>query len=302
MDAAVHSGDRSVPYAELLTRAARVARGYDALGVRPGDSVALLLRNDIAFLEASLGCAVLGANPVPINWHWQRSEVAYLLRDSGARALVVHDDLWPAVAGAVPGGVDAIGVATPPEVAAEYGISAAADRPPRRYEDWLAGFEPWDRPPERAPQSIIYTSGTTGRPKGVVRREQSESDADAARAIIERIFRLRDGARSVIPAPLYHTAPNVFALSCVVRMIDLTLMPRFDAEDLLRIVEERRITTVQVVPTMFVRLLQLPEDVRARYDTSSLEAVVHAAAPCPPQVKQAMIDWLGPIVDEYYGS
>ena len=136
----------------------------------------------------------------------------------------------------------------------------------------------------------------------MVRREQSESDADAARAIIERIFRLRDGARSVIPAPLYHTAPNVFALSCVVRMIDLTLMPRFDAEDLLRIVEERRITTVQVVPTMFVRLLQLPEDVRARYDTSSLEAVVHAAAPCPPQVKQAMIDWLGPIVDEYYGS
>src|SRR5947207_1983321 len=117
-----------------------------------------------------------------------------------------------------------------PEVAADYGISAAADGPPRRYEDWLAGFEPWDRPPERAPQSIIYTSGTTGRPKGVVRREQSESDADAARAIIERIFRLRDGARSVIPAPLYHTAPNVFALSCVVRMIDLTLMPRFDAE------------------------------------------------------------------------
>src|SRR3954451_10777178 len=118
MEPAVHSGERSVAYPELFGRAARVARGYDALGVGAGDSVALLLRNDIAFLEASLGCAVLGANPVPINWHWQRSEVAYLLRDSGARALVVHDDLWPAVASAVPGGVDAIGVATPPEVAA----------------------------------------------------------------------------------------------------------------------------------------------------------------------------------------
>ena len=113
---------------------------------------------------------------------------------------------------------------------------------------------------------------------------------------------LRDGARTVIPAPLYHTAPNTFALSCAVRMIDMTLMPRFDPEALLRIIEERRVTTVQVVPTMFVRMLQLPEDVRARYDTSSLETVVHAAAPCPPAVKRAMIEWLGPIVDEYYGS
>src|SRR3954451_2468669 len=118
MQPAVHSGDRSVTYPELFARVARAAGGYDSLGVAAGDSVALLLRNDIAFLEASLGCAVLGATPVPINWHWQAGEVAYLLRDSGARALVVHDDLWPAVASAVPGGVDAIGVATPPEVAA----------------------------------------------------------------------------------------------------------------------------------------------------------------------------------------
>src|SRR3954452_19144200 len=301
MEPAVHSGERSVAYPELFGRAARVARGYDSLGVATGDSVALLLRNDIAFLEASLGCAVLGATPVPINWHWQAGEVAYLLRDSGAKALVVHDDLWPAVADALPEGVEVIGVAPPPEVRAAYRLDGA-DGPPRRYEEWLTSSEPWDRPPDSSPQSIIYTSGTTGRPKGVVRRAQREEDAEAARAIIERIFGLRDGARTVIPAPLYHTAPNVYALSCAVRMIDMTLMPRLHAEELLRIIDARRVTTVQVVPTMFVRLLQLPEAVRARYDTSSLETVVHAAAPCPPAVKQAMIDWLGPIVDEYYGS
>src|SRR3954447_23940112 len=100
MEPAVHSGERSVPYPELYARAARVARGYDDLGVRPGDSVALLLRNDIAFLEASLGCAVLGANPVPINRPVQRSRVPFLPRDRRPRPLVGHDDLWTAVAGA----------------------------------------------------------------------------------------------------------------------------------------------------------------------------------------------------------
>jgi long-chain acyl-CoA synthetase len=101
---------------------------------------------------------------------------------------------------------------------------------------------------------------------------------------------------------MYHTAPNVYALGAAVRGLDMTLMPRFDPEDFLRIVEQRRVTTVQMVPTMFVRLLQLPEEVRDRYDVSSLDFVVHAAAPCPPDVKRAMIEWFGPIVTEYYGS
>src|SRR5437763_7138103 len=132
MEPGVHSGERSVTYPERFGRAARAARGYDAFGVGAGDRVALLLRNDIAFLEASLGCAVLGATPVPINWHWRADEIAYLLRDSGAIGLVVHDDLWPAVAGAVPAGVEVVGVPTPPEGSAAYGV-AAADGPPRRY-------------------------------------------------------------------------------------------------------------------------------------------------------------------------
>jgi long-chain acyl-CoA synthetase len=301
MTPAVHCGERSVAYPELLRHAGQFARGYDGLGIGTGDGVAVLLRNDPVFLEASLGTVVLGATPVPINWHWHAQEVGYLLRDSGARALVVHDDLFPAVADAVPDDMPVIGVPTPPEIRSAYEIG-----PPEpvghRYESWVAELAPWDQAPEQAPSSVIYTSGTTGRPKGVVRRPQTDEGREATNLVVEHIFGLREGAVTVIPAPLYHTAPNVYALSAAVRGLDMTLMPRFDPEDFLRIVEQRRVTTVQMVPTMFVRLLALPETVRSRYDIGSLEFVVHAAAPCPPDVKRAMIEWLGPIVSEYYGS
>src|SRR4051794_1698061 len=296
----VHSDDRSVPYPELYARAARVARGYDDLGVRPGDSVALLLRNDIAFLEASLGCAVLGANPVPINWHWRDEEVGYLLGDCAAKVLVGHDDLLADIA--VPEGPEILGVPTPPEIRAAYGIGEPEPVGVHRYEAWVRDLEPWGEAPQTAPLSVIYTSGTTGRPKGVVRTPQDEPGSESLRDFLAGIFGLREGAVTVIPAPMYHSAPNAFALGAAIRLVDQTLMPRFDAEELLRIIEARRATTVQLVPTMFVRLLALPEAVRSRYDISSLEVVVHAAAPCPPEVKRAMIDWLGPIVTEYYGS
>jgi long-chain acyl-CoA synthetase len=302
MGPGVHSGERSVPYAELLRHAGQFARGYDGLGVGAGDSVAVLLRNDPSFLEASLGTVVLGANPVPINWHWHAQEVGYLLRDCEAKALVVHDDLLGAIARAVPDGVEVIGVPTPAEVCAAYGLTAPAPADAHRYERWLDELKPWDQAPEQAPSSVIYTSGTTGRPKGVVRDPQTDEGREATNVVVEHIFGLGEGAVTVIPAPMYHTAPNVYALGAAVRGLDMTLMPRFDPEDFLRIVERRRVTTVQMVPTMFVRLLQLPEDVRARYDVSSLEFVVHAAAPCAPEIKRAMIDWFGPIVTEYYGS
>src|SRR4051794_24207425 len=301
MPPAVHSGERSVPYPDLLRHAGQFARGYDGLGIGAGDGVAVLLRNDPVFLEASLGTVALGATPVPINWHWQAEEVGYLLRDCEARALVVHDDLFPAIADAVPDGLPVIGVPTPPELRSAYRVGDA-EPVGHRYERWIDELAPWDQAPERAPSSVIYTSGTTGRPKGVVREPQTDEGREASNVVVEHIFGLREGSVTVIPAPMYHTAPNVYALGAAVRGLDMTLMPRFDPEDFLRIVEQRRVTTVQMVPTMFVRLLRLPEETRARYDISSLEFVVHAAAPCAPDVKRAMIEWFGPIVTEYYGS
>jgi long-chain acyl-CoA synthetase len=120
--------------------------------------------------------------------------------------------------------------------------------------------------------------------------------------MIAKLFQLGEGERTVIPAPLYHTAPNVYALASALLGMDMTIMERFDAEEFLRIVQDRRVTVVQMVPTMFVRLLALPAEVRASYDVSSLRWVVHAAAPCPPDVKRAMIEWFGPVVAEYYGG
>src|SRR5207302_1867650 len=198
-------------YPELFERALRASRSLLELGVGGGDRVALLLRNSIEFLEASVATAPLGASAVPINWHWRSEEIAHVLGDSGAKALVVHADLWPEIAASVPNGTRVVVVA-PPE-----GSSASAAAPPDAAVSWeeLAGAaEPLTEPPDGAtPMSIIYTSATTGRPKGAVRQPASDAQREAARTLLAGLFELGPGERTVIPAPLYHTAPNVYALA-----------------------------------------------------------------------------------------
>jgi long-chain acyl-CoA synthetase len=292
----VRCGGRFTTYPELFDRALRATRGLHDLGIGAGDRVAVLLRNSIEFLEASIATVPLGASAVPINWHWRGEEIAHVLLDSGAKALVVHADLWPAIAGSVPDGAVLIVVPAASEDAAQLPEGAL------RWRNWLARNEPWAEPPEAAPVSIIYTSGTTGQPKGVVRVPATDGQREATQALLGQIFGLAPEERTVIPAPMYHTAPNVYALAAAIRGMDMTIMPSFDAEEFLRIVADHRVTVVQMVPTMFVRLLALPEQARSRYDLSSLRSIVHAAAPCPEDVKRAMIEWLGPIVAEYYGG
>jgi long-chain acyl-CoA synthetase len=292
----VRCGGRFSTYAELFGRALRATSGLAELGVGAGDRVALLLRNSTEFLEASIATVPLGASAVPINWHWRGEEIAHVLADSRAKVLIVHSDLWPAVAPSVPDGVAVVLVPGDEEA------PAVAPADVGRWPEWLAASEPWAQPPERGPMSIIYTSGTTGRPKGVVRAPTTDAQREAGSTLIGEIFQLGEGERTLIPAPMYHTAPNVYALSAAVRGMDMTIMQGFDAEEFLRLVADHGVTVVQMVPTMFVRLLALPEEVRARYDVSSLRWVVHAAAPCPVEVKRAMIEWLGPIVVEYYGG
>ena len=293
----VRCGGRFTTHQELFGRALRATRGLHELGVGPGSRVALLLRNSIEFLEASIATVPLGASAVPINWHWRGEEIEHVLLDSGAEVLIVHADLWPAVAARVP---DTLSVVVVPGETA--GAAGEVPQGALWWPDWLAGNEPWEQPPEGAPVSIIYTSGTTGRPKGVVRTPATEEQREATQELLGEIFQLGPGERTVIPAPMYHTAPNVYALAAAIHGMDITIMTRFDAEEFLRVVAEHRVTVVQMVPTMFVRMLALPEHTRSAHDLSSLRWIVHAAAPCPPEVKRAMIDWLGPIVAEYYGS
>jgi long-chain acyl-CoA synthetase len=295
----VRCGERFETYPELFAGALKASGGLNELGVGAGDRVALLLANSIEFLQASIATVPLGASAVPINFHWRAEEIAHVLLDSEAKALIVHADLWPEVAAHVPAGVATVVV---PADGAADGSSLAVPSGVRSWPQWLEDATPYGGVADAAPSSVIYTSGTTGRPKGVVRRPRGDAEREAARALISDLFLLGPDERTLIPAPMYHTAPNVFALAAAMQQMDMTIMPRFDAEDFLRIVEDRRVTTVQMVPTMFVRLLALPAPVRARYDVSSLRRVVHAAAPCPPHVKRAMIEWLGPIVSEYYGG
>ena len=292
----VRCGGRFTTYEDLHDRALRAARGLLELGIGGGDRVALLLRNSIEYIEASIATVPLGASAVPINWHWRGEEIAHVLVDSGAKVLVVHADLWPAIASSVPEALAVVLVPADGDGSAELPDGALW------WPDWLAENEPWAQLPETAPSTIIYTSGTTGRPKGVVRTPGTDAQREALRELFGELFQLAPGERTVIPAPMYHSAPHVYVHGAAIRGMDMTIMTGFDAEEFLRIVAENRITVVQMVPTMFVRLLALPERVRSRYDLSSLRWVVHAAAPCPPEVKRAMIEWLGPIVVEYYGG
>jgi long-chain acyl-CoA synthetase len=303
------SGDRRLSPAQLAERGARAAAGLKAIGVGRGDLVALCLRNDLAFFEASVAAGLVGAYPTPVNWHCTVEEARYLFENSGAKAIVIHADLYAPIRAAVPAHATVLVVETPPEIRAAYALAPEACRPPPDalvWSDWLAGFAPFDGPPEAAPGTIIYTSGTTGHPKGVRRSPPTETQAAATLRNIQFVMGFdrmpAEEIVTVMTGPMYHSAPNAYGLTAARLGAAVHLQPRFDAEDLLRRIERDRITHLHMVPIMFNRLLKLPEDVKRRHDLSSLRFVVHAAAPCPAPVKRAMIEWWGPVINEYYGS
>jgi long-chain acyl-CoA synthetase len=298
----VRSGALERSHDELTARAARLAGGLAQLGAEPGARVALLMHNEARFVEASIGIGLAGCAPVPVNSHWTGREVAHVIADAGCDVVLAHSDLVAVAEAAAPAGTVIVEVEPAPEVAAAFGLTAEPSGRHVLYEDLVARSAPPAEPVTTAPMSIIYTSGTTGTPKGVLRAPTPPEQAPALAQLVLQGLAFAPGMRTLIPAPLYHTAPNVHALFAVRMGCELTLMPRFDPEQLLALVEAHRIEHIQMVPTMFIRLLALPDDVRARYDVSSLRSVVHAAAPCPVEVKRAMIDWWGPVINEYYGG
>jgi long-chain acyl-CoA synthetase len=301
--AQVRSGDRARPLTEVKARASRLAAGLRELGVGHGDRYAIVLRNETAFLEATLAAGVIGAVPVPVNWHWTGEDLRHLLHDSASRVVIAHTDLLPAVERHAPDGTTIVEAAVPPEVAAAYGLGDVA--PTGRHlvlDELVEAHQPVAEPNTQPPLGVIYTSGTTGLAKGILREPITAETLPVLAKLVGELLLLRPGWRTLEPAPLYHTAPNVHATFAAAFGMDTRIMPRFDPEELLRLVQDERIDTVQLVPTMFTRLLALPDAVRFRYDLSSLKAVVHAAAPCPVPVKRARIEWCGPISHEYYGG
>ncbi|MFL6825476.1 MAG: acyl-CoA synthetase [Bradyrhizobium sp.] len=301
----VISGERRRSHAEVADRAARIAGGFERLGVGQGDSVCILMRNDIAFIEAAYAAMQLGAYAVPVNWHFKPEEINYILEDSGTRVLIGHADMLHQLREAIPAGVTVLSVPTPPEIIGNYRIDPddlAAPDFAIDVESWLQQQRPYDGPLRPQPQNMIYTSGTTGHPKGVRRHAPTPEQIASSERMRGMIYGLKPGARALLPGPLYHSAPNSFGLRSGRLGGALVLMPRFEPEEFLRLVEAEKIDTIFMVPTMFIRLMKLPEEVRRKYDISSLRHVIHAAAPCPADVKRAMIQWWGPVIYEFYGS
>lgn len=306
MPATLISGERTRTGDELDDRAQRVAGGLAALGLAVGDVVTVLMRNDFPVLEVAFGAERAGMVVVPLNWHGQAEDVGFILRDSGARVLIAHADLLARVRDVVPLGCCVVSVEVPLEIRAAYRLDddAATIFPEDTgYEAWLAAAPPRREPPATVPFRLLYTSGTSGKPKGVIRRLGTSEVAERAAARARAAHGLdRTPIRAVMTGPLYHSAPNVYAMNCVRRGELLVLMPRFDASGLIDLIERHRISHLHAVPTMFSRLLDLPERRRKDFDASTLRAVVHGAAMCPPDVKQAMIAWWGPVLLEYYAA
>ena len=215
------SGARRLPTGELLVRAWRAASGLASLGVGKGDTVALYLRNDFPFIEASLAAGRLGAYPTPVNWHYTEDEARYLFENSGAKVIVIHADLLAPIAAVLPAGVPVLVVETPAEIAAAYGVDPARRRIPEGCTDWsawLEGFEPHADANTPAPGTIIYTSGTTGRPEGRApqpadrrtrpRRSGGSCSAPSASPACDP-----KDIVTVVTGPMYHSAPNAYGLA-----------------------------------------------------------------------------------------
>lgn len=279
-------GQQVAPQAFGL-RLQRAVRVLQDAGIGEGDTVALLMRNSPEMLEVMLAARWLGALWCPINWHFKAGEVQYILDDSRARLLVIDDDLRaglplpsdPALTVVAHGGTDPGRWAALRDAAAPATLEARAPR-----------------------GAMFYTSGTTGKPKGILRSPATPEQAAKTMDVLRHVLGLEPGMRALLSAPMYHSAPNSYSIGASLDNGHLFIEQRFDAERTLQLIEQHRITHAYLVPTMYVRLLALPEGVRQRYDLSSMRFVSSTGSPCAPELKRAMIDWWGPIIHEAYGA
>ena len=293
--AVVDADERQITAGGLLANGNQLSHGLLSLGLRRGDSLAAMLPNSSEAIEVYLGMQQIGLYLTPINYHLVGPEIAYILHDCEAQVFVVHERYAEVCRLAV----EETGFP------ADRVFSVGRIDGFKRYAELKDG-RPTTPPEPRALGAVMnYTSGTTGRPKGV-RRALSDSpieenDLGAPLAGYNVAPDEPDNVH-LLACPWYHTAPLIMAGPSVHLGHPLVIMDRFQAERALELIERYRVTITHLVPTQFVRLLAVPEADRRRYDTSSLRHLIHGAAPCAPDVKRRMIDWLGPVLDEYYNS
>ena len=282
-------------YRQLDERSNRLAHAFRRAGLGVGDHVAVMMQNSSAFLEAAWAAQRAGLYYTALNSHLKRDEAQYILEDCGAAALVISAGL-----AGVAGTLDLDGV----RLRVVAGGTADGFTP---YEDVLAASPPGPLEDEAEGREMLYSSGTTGVPKGVAKPlgnlEPGHPEAPSV-VIASSIgaMGVTEGAVYLSPAPLYHSAPLVYSMATHRLGATAVVMETFDASACLDAIARHRVTHAQFVPTMFTRLLRLPAAEREAADVSSLRYVVHAAAPCPVEVKRQMLEWWGPIIHEYYAG
>jgi long-chain acyl-CoA synthetase len=286
---ALISGAGSRTFGELNANANRLVRALRARGVQAGDGVALLCGNRPEFAEVVAAAQRAGLRLTTVNWHLTGDEAGYIVDDAEATAFVAHARF---------AGVARRAADLAPRLRACISVGGEVDGF-EAYEKVLAPEDGTDIADPVLGGTMLYTSGTTGRPKGVRRAPEARAALGVARATAYR------GDRHVhlCTGPLYHAAPLAFSLAAPAALgVPIVLMDGWDAQRALALIEQHRVTHTHMVPTMFHRLLALPDETRSRYDVSSLGFVIHGAAPCPVDVKRRLIEWLGPIVWEYYAA
>jgi len=295
--AVVDPDERPVLAGDLLASCNQLVHGLRELGLKEGDAVAMLLPNCLEVFELYLAVLQAGLYLVPINWHLVGPEVAYIVQDCEAKAFVSHARFADVARAAA----DEIDFPATARFAVDGTIEGFRD-----YEDLKSG-QPTSMPDNRTTGAVMnYTSGTTGKPKGVRRALNGLPPEDMAVGFSGMLFMFGlqpfDENVHICGSPLYHTAVLVFAGGAIHAGHTVVLMDKWAPDDMLRLIDTHRVTNTHMVPTQFVRLLSLPDDVKAKYDVSSLRHMVHAAAPCPPDVKRQMLEWWGPVIDEYYAA
>ena len=279
--------------AELNARVNQLARAFRDAGLQPGDAVALLLHNRPEFVEVFEAAQRTGLRLTPVNWHLTGAEVGYIVDNCEAKAFLAGGRFARSA-------VDAAALA--PRVELRLRIGEPADGEMEGFDDYERVCSARSEADIEAPvygRPMLYTSGTTGHPKGVERadREVIEPQYEGTQSD----FRPGDDC-VLLTGPAYHAAPLMSVRRAMVSGVRVVMMDKWDAEETLALIDRERVTHSHMVATMFHRMLKLPQEVRRRYDVSSMRSLHHGAAPCPVHVKHAMIEWFGPVIWEYYAA
>ncbi len=286
--------DDVITHAGLDERSTRLARVWQDTGLRPGDGVALFMENHPRFLEVVWAAMRSGLRITPVNRYLAAAEAAYIVNDCDARAVVTSTGMATVATellDLIPGCKLRLSV---------DGVVDGCDS----YEDALAAASAAPLDDEPLGQLMLYSSGTTGRPKGIIRPQPPRSAREGLGALtgLGPLFGINTESVYLSPAPIYHAAPLGFCLAVSSLGGTVVMMEHFDPLQALAALDRHRCTHSQWVPTMFSRMLKLPEEERTRFDLSAHQVAIHAAAPCPRPVKEAMFEWWGPIIYEYYGG